>query len=258
MNPRNILLLMRCSLLLTGAFFLLIINSCEKDAGPLTSNSVIKGRASLLDFYQVEPINIRVTATGPYGHKSADVDPSGDFLIDGLGNGTYYLDYSQDGYGTLREYGIQLFGGDTVRASGATLFKMPQGVLPSFTKAYTALRQLYDTSITYICIETNIIQYTSQAPDIMIYMNTNPDVAWNKYECYYPSTDADFNSANVQTIYMNPEVLPYKSGTKVYLKGYSCNVLEYTHGFLDTYLGERKFSTLDKSKSTVVLSFIMP
>jgi hypothetical protein len=258
MNPHNIHLFMKNSLLLPGAFLLLGIVGCEKDAGPLTTNSVIHGHADLFSFIHDEPVNIRVTASGPYGHKSADVDPSGTFLIDGLGNGTYYLDYSQEGYGTLREFGIQLFGGDTVWVNGATLFKLPQEVLPKFTKVYTGIREQYDPNKILVCIETNISQIAGSYPDVMIFMNTNPDVAWNRYECYYPSMNAGFNSVNVYTIYIDPDALPFKSGSKVYLKGYPCNVLEYNFGFLDTYRGERMFSTLDKSKTTDVLFFIMP
>jgi len=239
-------------MLLTG------ILGCEKDPEPLTSNSAITGWASLYSAYYGEPVNIRVTATGPYGHKSVDVDPTGMFMIDGLGNGTYYLDYSQEGYGTIRQYGIKLFGYDTARVQGAQLFKMPSVVLPSFTKAYTAIRDHYGPPTTFVCIETSISDYTVYSLDIMIYMNTGSDVAWNRYECFYPASDADFNDALVHTIYIDPAVLPFESGTRVYLKGYPCNNLEYSNGYVDTYLGTRMFSTLDKSRYTTVLSFIMP
>ncbi len=234
------------------------ILGCEKDPEPLTSNSAITGWASLYSIYYGEPANIRVTATGPYGHKSVDVDPTGIFMIDGLGNGTYYLEYSQEGYGTIREYGIKLFGDDTARVQGAQLFKLPSGVLPSFTKAYTAIRDRYGPPTTFVCIETSVSDHSIYGLDIMIYLDVSSDVAWNKYECFYPAWDANFNDANVHTIYIDPAVLPFESGTKVYLKGYPCNNLEYSNGYLDTYLGTRMFSTLDKSRSTTVLSFIMP
>ncbi len=256
MNPHNILSFMRNSFLLTTA--LLLLMGCEKDPEPLTSNSVITGFASLFYEYSDQPANIKVTATGPYGHKSAIADPSGTFSIDGLGNGTYYLEYSQEGYGTLREYGIKLFGSDTVRARGANLFKLPSTALPSFSKAYTAIRDRFGPPTTFVCIETSVTDYSIFGLDILIYMNESQDVGWNKYVCYYPAWDANFNDANVHTIYINPDVLPFESGTKVYLKGYPCNNYEYSNGYLDTYLGERMFSTLDKSKSTTVLSFIMP
>ncbi len=256
MNPHNILSFMRNSFLLATALLLLV--SCEKDPEPLTTNSVITGFTSLFYEYSDQPANIKVTATGPYGHKSAMVDPAGNFSVDGLGNGTYYLEYSQEGYGTLREYGIKLFGSDTVRARGANLFKLPSKALPSFSKAYTAIRDRFGPPTTFVCIETNITDYSIFGLDILIYMNVNEDVGWNKYVCYYPAWDSNFNDANVHTIYINPDVLPFESGTQVYLKGYPCNNYEYSYGYLDTYLGERMFSTLDKSKSTAVLSFIMP
>jgi hypothetical protein len=256
MNPHNILSFMRNSILLMTA--LLLLMGCEKAPEPLTSDSVITGFASLFYAYSDQPANILVTATGPYGHKSVVADPSGRFIIDGLGNGTYYLEYSQEGYGTLREYGIKLFGSDTVWARGANLFKLPPPGLPSFNKAYTAIRDRYGPPTTFVCIETSVSDYSVFGLDILIYMDVNEDVGWNRNICYYPAWDANFNNANVHTIYIDPAVLPFESGTKVYLKGYPCNNYEYQYGYLDTYLGERMFSTLDKSKSTTVLSFIMP
>jgi hypothetical protein len=77
-------------------------------------------------------------------------------MLSGLGNGTYYIDYRKEGYGTVRQYGIQLFGNDTARI------------------------------------------------------------------------------------------------------GYICNLLEYNSGYLDTYLGVSLYSTLDQSKHSNVVSFIMP
>jgi hypothetical protein len=258
MNLHNIHLSMRISLLLIGALLIPGLLGCEKDPEPLTSNSAISGWASLYNIYTDEPTNIRVTATGPYGPKSAEVDPTGMFIIDGLGNGTYSIDYSLEGYGTLREYGIKLFGNDTVRVQGAQLFKMPSGILPSFTKAYTAIRDRYGPPTTFVCIETSLSDYSTFGLDIMIYLNVSSDVGWNNYEYFYPAWDANFNDANVHTIYIDPAVLPFESGSKVYLKGYPCNNQEYSYGYLDTYLGTRVFSTLDKSKSTTVLSFTMP
>lgn len=255
MNQHNTLSFMRNSFLFATALFLLA--GCEKDPEPLTSNSVITGHASLFFAYSDQTANIKVTATGPYGQKTAMAEADG-FSIDGLGNGTYYLEYSQDGYGTLREYGIKLFGSDTVWARGANLFKIPSSVLPSFTKAYTAIRDRYGPPTTFVCIETSITDHSVYGLDILIYMDVNEDVGWKNYQCYYPAGDANFNDANVHTIYIHPDVLPFESGTMVYLKGYPCNNYEYQYGYLDIYLGERIFSTLDKSKSTTVLSFIMP
>jgi len=238
--------------------FMTLLPGCEKEPEPLTTNSAITGYVSISDPLVEEPGNIKVTATGPYGHKSTTTLPDGYFLIEGLGNGTYYVDYSKEGYGTLREYGIRLFGADTVRVGGTSLFKLPSINLPAFVKAYTAIRDRYGPPTTFVCIETTVSDYMAFELDIMIYMDTSAEVAWNRYASYYPATDANFNDANIHTIYIDPEILPFESGTKVYLKGYPCNISEYGYNYLDTYLGIPVFSTLDKTKSTAVLSFIMP
>jgi hypothetical protein len=236
------------------------ITGCEKEPEPFTTNSTIEGFVSLWQYYDTNPPIIKVTASGPYGQKSVNVDPStgSKFAIEGLGNGTYYLDYSADGYGTLRQYGIQVFGGDTVGTRPANLFKMPSGPFPKLTKTYTAIRDRYGPPTTFVCIETSISDYMVFGLEIMLFFDTSQDVSWKKYAFYYPAWDANFNDANVHTIYIRPELLPFKSGTKVYLKGYPCNTEEYQNGTLDTYLGVRNFSTLDKSKSSDILSFTMP
>jgi hypothetical protein len=256
----NIHLFCRNSLLLTGLFLVIPVNQgCEKDPEPLTTHGVIRGHAGLYDMYTDGPVKIKVTASGPYGSKSTTTSEDGVFILDGLGNGTYYLDYALEGYGTIREYSVQVFDDDTVYAKGASLFKKPESVVPKFIKAYTAYKARTFPLTTYICIEeTASTNGTVFGLDLMLYMDTSEDVAWNRNGFSYPAQDAYVNDDNVHTIYVDPAVVPFESGTRVYVKGYPCNVMEYSYGYFDTYLGIPLYSTLDKSKSTNVVSFTMP
>jgi hypothetical protein len=260
MNLSNIRFFSRNNLLLAGLFLLSPFNQgCEKDPDPLTTHGVIRGHASLYNEYTEEPANIKVTASGPYGSKSTTTEAEGGFNIDGIGNGTYYLDYGKEGYGTIREYNIRMFGDDTVYARGAMLFKNPAAAIPNFIKAYTANKPRTFPLRINVFIETNASNNGSVfGLDVMLYMDISQDVAWNRNGFSYPASDAYVNDDNVHTIYVDPAIIPFKSGTKVYVKGYPCNIQEYGYGYFDTYLGIPMYSTLDKSKPTNVVSFIMP
>ena len=115
---------------------LLLAYSCEKEPVPLTTNSVIKGR--VYGVYPETDEGFLVTAYGPYGNSSAYTDVNGYFQIKGIGNGTYYVEYSKEGYGTIRQYNIQVFGNDTVTAYVVQMYKLPSSLkLPYLRKCYT-------------------------------------------------------------------------------------------------------------------------
>jgi len=119
MNQINILLLCRKKLfLLIGIIGLIMLFSCKKEeVEPYYKNSVIKGEVRLYDYGTIieDKSNIKITAYGPYGNKSAFTDYNGLFEISELGNGTYEVEFYMYNYETTRLYGIQLFGYDTVQ-----------------------------------------------------------------------------------------------------------------------------------------------
>jgi hypothetical protein len=244
---------------------LLLLVACEKQPVPLTTNSVITGVAYSGTTNTEE--GITVVANGPYGKSSVVTDKNGHFTISGLGNGTYFLDFSKEGYGTIRQYNIQLFGSDTVRAVNTKLFKKPEVLkLPNFKAPYIGVRPRAFPERPWICIETDIIQQNAATYgfQLMLCLDTDENVSWDNNKIYDFSWDSQFND-NTCTFYIDPESLlrmnkdgfPFKSGDKVYVRGYPCNKDEFS-GYIDTYLGVRQYSTLDKKRSTNVVSFIMP
>lgn len=261
MNRVNIHLLCRNSLfflgLLLGSGF---FQSCEKDPLPLTTNSVITGTAYISTSDSDE--GIKVVASGPYGQSSALTDQFGNFVITGLGNGTYYLDYSKEGYGTIRQYNIQVFGNDTVRAYIVQLYEKPViPKLPTFKKVYYDIRPRSYPQKYFVCIDTDLPPTAeSFRLQFMLCMGTDENVSWDNYDVYDFSWEMAVNN-DFMTIYLDPDrlrnVYLFRTGEKIYLRGYPCNKGE-SSGYLDTYLGIRQYSTLDISRSTNVISFIMP
>jgi len=224
--------------------------SCEKDPEPLTTNSVITGYVYLDDPDFESPTGFEVVASGPYGQKSASIS-NDQFVITGLGNGNYYLDYSRDNYGSVRQYGIQLFGNDTAHAEYVQLYKKPSPnfVMPEFIRASVVDNEGYE-SRKIIRIETNYSTYETYWP-VRLFMHVSKEVSCSEYMESYP-TMANY----VNELYIEPSWLHFSSGTEVFVIGYSCNPRD--NGYLDTYKNELIFSTLDKNKHSNVVSFIMP
>jgi hypothetical protein len=240
-----------------GGFFL----SCEKDPVPLTTNSVITGTVHI-NSSGIDYDSTIVVASGPYGQSSALTDIDGHFVIPGLGNGTYLLDYSREGFGTIRQYNIQLFGNDTAYAVIVELFKIPEvKYLPVLGKAYNDIRPRYYPQKTFVCIDTDLSPTAeSFSLQFVLCLGTDEDVSWNNCRIYDFSWEMAVNSDHM-TIYLDPDRLRntylFRTGEKVYVVGYLCNKQEM-YGYLDTYLGIRQYSTLDKTRFTNVISFIMP
>lgn len=228
--------------MLLSGFWLFV--SCEKEPEPLTTNSVITGRADLDNTDYELPADIMVIASGPYGKKSAISDADGDYIISGLGNGTYYLDFNKEDYGTVRQYGIQLFGNDTVRAENVILYPLPSPdfKMPRFIDAAWVEGNLH--------ISTN---YTKQHVfwETRLFFSTENNVSAGKYVATYGTTCNWNNEIDVPRY-----VLPFTGGTQVYVIGYSCN--QRDNGYLDTYRNERIFSTLNEDSYSNIISFTMP
>ncbi len=195
MLSRNILFFMA---------LVLFLQSCEKDPKPLTTNSVITGNVY---WYSDGADNgkFNITARGPYGSKTIEGTNGGDFLIDRLGNGTYCVEYSKEGYGTYTRCNVRLFGYDTVRINQVELgteagnFKMP-----ALIKATISYPNISSPPSPYLTIETDA-KDENFCPTLMFFFSSSPDVSWNKYQGYESSIwFADFDAGKkVWMIYLN-------------------------------------------------------
>ena len=245
-----------------------LFTGCEEVPVPLTTNSVITGRGSFGTGGDYS--GIMVTANGPYGQTPALTDVKGYFTITGLGNGTYFLEYSKKGYGTIRQYGIQLFGNDTVQTGNVTMYQLPDSLmLPSFRKTYIDLRPRFGQERLWICFDTNITKQNAYlfGFQFLLCMSTDKYVSIDHNQLIWFGWDGQYNGDNY-SIYIDlktfspsgfsyREKFPFKSGDEIFVRGYPCNKGEQG-GYLDTYLGKHQYSTLDRTRSTNVISFILP
>lgn len=231
-----------------------MFSSCKKEPDPLFTNSVIKGYSETWDFMN-ETSNITVIASGPYGQKVAETGEIGQFIISGLGNGTYRLDYMKEGYGTIKQYGIQLFGNDTVSAGRVVLFKKYDNYkLPVFRSI-----TIETLDNLYVVIKTDQTKLEVISP-IIFFMDVKSTVDYKNYT--FSSVNytvlKDFQGSEYYNIYIDHAGLPFKSGVEVFIIAYVGNPNEISNGYFDKYLGIEQLSTLAPDKHSQVMNFIMP
>ena len=252
MNLNSMFLLFRNkAILLTGIVLWAFICSCEELPEPLFSNSVINGNIYVYYDNDAPPEGISISARGPYEKKETLTDSNGDFEISGLGNGTYEVEISKEGYGTKYEYGIQLFGNDTVRVREELFEKMTGIELPTLYEVRTS--DHFDfLSDDKIVIPTNRSQGDIPA---RVFMSEDDDVSYEDFQ--WTSKTHSVKRNGFDKILLFVENVPFESGRTIYLRVYICNPEEY-YGYFNKKTGLLTFSTLEKDERSSIMSFTMP
>jgi len=238
--------------LLTGMVLGVLAFSCgEEFPDPLFTNSVIRGRINM-GYSSGGPLdNFLVTARGPYEKETALTNSYGEFQIDGLGNGTYKLEISKEGYGTKYEYGIQLFGNDTVGVYIDEVHELAQGKMPGLLTVETQNTSFYWLQEKSIAITT---EKTHGSVPARVFMADFKNVSHKDYQ--WTSDAHSFHRNGYEKMMFHVDNIPFDSGKKIYLILYICNPNDY--GYLDYYTGLWTFSTLEVDKHSQVMDFVMP
>ncbi|MCF8335426.1 MAG: carboxypeptidase-like regulatory domain-containing protein [Bacteroidales bacterium] len=237
--------------LIVGIAGIILICSCtEDDPEPLFNKSVIEGHISHNN--GDSPGEVKIVAKGPYGQKSTSTDSSADYWISELGNGTYELEISEEGYGTWHCYGIQLFGNDTVTQSVMLYEKISDYSLPGFHDVYDHT-DLTGFNENELAVETN--QGSGDIP-ARVFFDNQKDVNFKNYE--YTQTGQALSRNGFDNLLFRIDIsqLHYESGQEVYFIVYVCN--PYDPGYINDYEGVMTFSTLKEDKHSEVMSFTMP
>ena len=241
-------------ILLTGVALGILTGGCEeKYPDPLFTDSVIRGK---IEFFfntagDPEPEDIKVTAFGPYKEKSAFTDQNGEFIISGLGNGTYRLEISKEGFGTKYQFGIQLFGSDTVGIRDE-LFERVNLSLPKLLTVETK-----NTSYTWLADDRIAITTNKTSGDVpaRVFMAEYQDVSYKKYQ--WTTNVHSLKRRGYENLILTVHDIPFNRGQKIYLKLYICNPDEH-YGYFNYHTGVWTFSTLEPDRHSDVMSFIMP
>jgi hypothetical protein len=224
------------------------------------TNSAISGNSDIRGSYGENP-NIKVTATGPYGQKDAQTGEFGEYLITGLGNGTYSLSFKKEGYGDVKMYNVQLFGNDTARISQVLLFKIYNFTMPVLSNVHVETNPRYGGLA--VVIETSLPP-TNPLPGplpVVLYIDSLKSVSYKSYAFIYTylnAANSDRGGGMIDFVFNPGGIFPFKKGTIVYFQAYVANPEEYRNGYFDNYLGVQQLSTLIPDRHSEVMSFIMP
>lgn len=241
-------------------FFLLIILSlfvcCERDPVALSANSSIRGSVHA-DSAGWELYDVRVKLTGPYGNQTLIAEQK-EFRFDGLGNGTYSIEYQRNGYGTVTQHGFQLFGGDELRAPGLVLYQLPAVTsIPKLISAYVTEATAPPSPYKYIYVNLAVTNVNLSSLSAMFFMSSDSKVSFERFE-FCSTSDRTGTSNSIPYIRISC-IPPFKSGTEVFIVAYPYNTREAaSSASFDFYNGRPSFSTLEKAKPTNTISFIIP
>lgn len=203
--------------------------------------------------YESSPDDVKVLAMGPYGNHSTTCDQEGDYAIVGLGNGTYELEFSKEGYGTVKSFGIQVFGDDTIRRI-TTLYKtMGAYKLPELIRVYTSDSHSW-IQPNAIAISTDLGFSTQSDWGIRLFFAKHPDVSYRDFDCTRNGHKLRRNGYDYAMV--TADYLPFEGGEEIYLIAYVCNPDD--EGYWDGYRGLQTFSTLNAEEFSQVLQYTVP
>lgn len=245
MKPKYTPSLFLTSLLVMSG--LTLFSGCnDDDPVPLTSNSAIQGYAQI---YSNNDKGIEVTAIGPYGTETTLTNDDGYFMIAGLGNGTYDLEYTKEGYGTHKQFGIQLFGNDTINAGNIYLYERFNELSMPLLYEVKDERLLNGLSQEAIVITTS---WKRDLPPARFFIGFDDKVDYTNFEYTQVGFQLIRNGESGRLFILHSfYTLPVQSGQKVYLVGYVCNSND--EGYLDPFKDQLIYPTLiEESKSNVV------
>lgn len=255
MNQLSFLSFFRNKLSLITVIAVIIITcSCtEEDLKPLFTNSVIRGQVRF--YYQDSPpANIIVTARGPYKRKSVLTDSLGHYQISGLGNGTYELEFMKEGYGTKYQYGIQLFGNDTVGRNEELYKKVRESYkLPKLYEIHDRITYSWVREGTIVITTSWSVNTPPSEIQIRVFTGDQENVSYLNYQC--TRIGRGLKRTGFDKLLVVVHDLPFEYGQEIYLIAYVCNPEE--DGYINSYLGIWTFSTMEPDKHSAVMSFTM-
>ncbi|MGE5418750.1 MAG: carboxypeptidase-like regulatory domain-containing protein [Chloroflexota bacterium] len=236
----------------------LMLLSCGKIPEVVNNEGKISGYVR--DDRWKELSDVIVKACGPYGESTAVTNSEGFYEFSGMGNGSYYLEFSRNDLGIRRMYNLRIFSGEAVKAD-MTLYALPGSFrMPVFKRAYIGSRPRSFPAENWICIETNVTSINRERYnygfDIVLFLSRNQDVTIDRYDVIFPQWDGMFWDDPI-ILYLYPSRLPFKKGEEIYVVGYAGNKNENPDK-LDPYTGKPEFSTFDRARHTNIVSFSMP
>jgi hypothetical protein len=233
----------------------------EEEPEPIYSQGVLTGAVHVYE--NADPSNTKITARGPYGSSSTVSNVDGSYKLGGLGNGTYEVEFFKEGYGRIVEYGVQVFGNDTVYVYAWSLYKMADYNMPKLSTVlyYSAFPYMYEHDVAIV---TDIPNDQGEQMQIRVFVSDQKNVS-NKNYLHSDMAHASSreNGTDVMIFEANPQIVNsdglrlFESGQTLYIIAYVCSVEEETGQFSE-YYGLPIFSTVDENQHSPVIEIIAP
>ena len=240
---------------LSWSFILILfITSCSSndDSPAAATRANISGSVNLYNesTNQMDLSNMTVSVLGTMPLISAVTDAQGKFVLSNVPFGTYTLEYTKNGYGTYKKFGV-IHG---TNGQATTLTATP------------SLGQVSTTSITGITASTS-------ANQVVLSISTNPggSAANRRYIRYFLSTSQSVSATNysyyspVFTSQINPfektilatELISagFTSGQQVYVRAYGDSF--WDNAYDSSEFNRRIFPNLN-ANTVPAATFIVP
>jgi hypothetical protein len=240
---------------LSWSFILILfITSCNSndDSPAAATRANISGSVNLYNesTNQVDNSNMTVSVLGTMPLISAVTDAEGKFVLSNVPFGTYTLEYTKNGYGTYKKFGV--VHGTNGQATALT--------------AIPSLGQVSTTSITGITANAS-------ANQVVLSISTNPggSAANRRYIRYFLSTSQSVSATNysyyspVFTSQINPfektilatELISagFTSGQQVYVRAYGDSF--WDNAYDSSEFNRRIFPNLN-ANTVPAATFIVP
>lgn len=250
-----------CKLIILALVSGFLFSCAEEDPEPFLSEGMITGTIYMYD--DSDPINTRVIAHGPYGNPSTYANSDGSYELQGLGNGTYEVEFFKEGYGRIVKYGIQVYGNDTVRVDAWALRKMADYKIPQLSTVlyYNTFPNMWESEVGIV---TDIPEANDEEMQIRVFVSDQKNVNSKNYLHTDPAYAVKREgSTQVMVFEANPQIvnsggkLLFRSGQKLFIIAYVCSK-EDQIGEFNEYYGLPVFSTVDEKQHSQVIEIIAP
>jgi hypothetical protein len=192
----------------------LLQNGCSKDEWQPGLKGNMVGYVVLFDEFGIQLIdlsNVKITAIGSDGNYTANSDTKGRFELSNMPTGTYELHFEKQGFGTLKQYGVQHLGGEpTILGNGSTFYFL--------YKKSTATIQNMEILADTLFAQISWIGNAPPSVSMRLFFSRIPDFDEAAAEfiesIYLGSVGTNYKG------YIFQPVNPFPSGVTVYYKAY--------------------------------------
>ena len=233
---------------------ILFITSCSSndDEPAAATKANISGSVNLYN-ESTDPVdksNMTVSVLGTMPMISAVTNTEGRFVLSNVPFGTYTLEYTKNGYGTYKKFGV--VHGSNGQATALT-------AIPSLgqvsTTSITGLTASASANQVVLSISTNPVGSAANRRYIRYFLSTNQSVSATNYSYYSPVFISQINPFEKTILVTELISAGFTSGQQVYVRAYGDSF--WDNAYDSPEFNRRIFPNLNAT-TVPAASFIVP